>query len=124
TTPPYLDKTNATVLHAALRLDDGCGAIDAGASVRSAVGALRLGLERPGTTLVAAGDVRVGLPGGAEEAAGGDAGAALLVTGDPDVPVAATYLGGTTVAVEFLDRWRTPGDATSRTWEERFGELQ
>src|SRR5690606_27107790 len=29
-----------------------------------------------------------------------------------------------TVAAEFLDRWRTPGAATSRTWEERFGELQ
>jgi hypothetical protein len=28
------------------------------------------------------------------------------------------------VAAEFVDRWRTPGAATSRTWEERFGELQ
>ena len=55
--PPYLDKTNATVVHAALRLPDDCGAWDAGASVRAAVGALRLGLERPGTTLVTAADV-------------------------------------------------------------------
>jgi uncharacterized OB-fold protein len=25
---------------------------------------------------------------------------------------------------EFLDRWRTPGDRRSRTWEERFGETR
>lgn len=122
--PPYLDKTNATVVHAALRLPDDCGAWDAGASVRAAVGALRLGLERPGTTLVTAADVRTGLPGSAEESNGADAAAALLVTGDADAPVVAEYLGGTTVAAEFVDRWRTPGAAASRVWEERFGELQ
>jgi hydroxymethylglutaryl-CoA synthase len=122
--PPYLDKTNATVVHAALRLPDDCGAWDAGASVRAAVGALRLGLERPGTTLVTAADVRTGQPGSADEVNGADAAAALLVTGDADVPVVAEYLGGTTVAAEFVDRWRTPGAAASRVWEERFGELQ
>lgn len=120
--PPYLDKTNATVIHAALRLPDSVGAWDAGASVRNAVGALRMALERPGTTLVTAGDVRVGLPGSADESAGADAGAALLVSDEG--PFAAEYLGGTTVAAEFIDRWRTPGAPTSKTWEERFGELQ
>jgi 3-hydroxy-3-methylglutaryl CoA synthase len=124
TDPPYVDKTNATVVHAALRLDEGCGAWDAGASVRSAVGALRLALERPGTTLVAAGDLRGGLPGGGDESAGGDAGAAVLVSGDEGAPFVASYLGGTTVAAEFLDRWRPPGAPAARSWEERFGELQ
>ena len=124
TSPPYLDKTNATLVHAALRLDDACGAWDAGASVRSAVGALRLALQRPDATLVASGDVRIGLPGGGDESAGGDAGAALLVSGDADAPVIAEYLGGSTVAAEFIDRWRTPGATSSKTWEERFGELQ
>jgi hydroxymethylglutaryl-CoA synthase len=122
--PPYLDKTNATVVHAALRLPDDCGAWDAGASVRAAVGALRLALERPGTTLVTAADLRTGNPGSADEVNGADAAAALLVTGDADAPVVAEYLGGATVAAEFVDRWRTPGSATSRVWEERFGELQ
>jgi 3-hydroxy-3-methylglutaryl CoA synthase len=124
TNPPYLDKTNATVVHAALRLPDDCGAWDAGASVRSAVGALRLGLERSGTTLVTAGDVRGGLPGSGDETAGGDAGAAVLVTGDPTTPVVATYLGGSTATEEFIDRWRTPGAPASKVWEERFGEFQ
>jgi hydroxymethylglutaryl-CoA synthase len=124
TAPPYLDKTNATVVHAALRLDESCGAWDTGASVRSAVGALRAGLERPGTTLVAAGDVRVGWPGSADESTGGDAGAAVVVSGAADAQLIAEYLGGASVAAEFIDRWRAPGDAVSRTWEERFGELQ
>ena len=25
-------------------------------------------------------------------------------------------------SAEFLDRWRVPGDLTSKVWEERFGE--
>jgi 3-hydroxy-3-methylglutaryl CoA synthase len=119
TTPPYLDKTNATTIHAALRLPPTCGAWDAGASVRSAVGAIRLALERPGTTLVTAADLRTGQPGGADEAAGGDAAAALVVG---DGAVVADYLGGTTVAAEFIDRWRPAGQSWSRSWEERFGE--
>ena len=53
--PAYADKTNATAIHAALRLRDIGAAFDLGASVRSAVGALLLG-PRPGraATLVVA----------------------------------------------------------------------
>ena len=36
----------------------------------------------------------------------------------------AEFLGGASVTDEFLDRWRTPGDRRSRTWEERFGETR
>src|SRR5947209_168235 len=38
-TPGYLDKTNATVVHAALRLDPGTLAVDMLGSVRSGIGA-------------------------------------------------------------------------------------
>jgi 3-hydroxy-3-methylglutaryl CoA synthase len=125
TAPSYLDKTNATTIHAALRLPPACGAWDAGASVRSAAGALRLALERRGTTLVTAADIRTGQPGGAEESSGGDAAAALLVGGDSAADaVIAEYLGGATIADEFIDRWRPPGQSWSRTWEERFGEAR
>src|SRR5262249_54077850 len=44
TFPAYADRTNATAIHAALRLPDSTAAFDLGASVRSAVGALLLGL--------------------------------------------------------------------------------
>src|SRR6059058_466463 len=41
TSPAYLDKTNATAVHAALRLDRSATAYDAVGSARSAVAALR-----------------------------------------------------------------------------------
>ena len=42
--PAYVDKTNATAIHAALRLDDDVAALDLGGAQRSAVGALRIAL--------------------------------------------------------------------------------
>src|SRR3954452_22226093 len=62
--PAYLDKTNATAVHAALRLDRTVPAYDAVGSVRSAVGALRAGLAGSGPALVVTSDIRGGLPGG------------------------------------------------------------
>ena len=124
TSPAYLDKTNATALHAALRLDRDAAAYDALGSMRSTMGALRAALEATSPVLVVAGDVRVGLPGGAEESAAGDAAGAVLVADDADAPVLAEVLAQVSVSEEFVDRWRTPGDVASRTWEERFGETR
>ena len=120
--PAYLDKTNATTVHAALRLDAATSALDLGGAVRSSVGALRSALTGPGRTLVVSSDLRVGLPTSADECLGGDAAAAVLTGSAADGPLLAEYLGGASATAEFLDRWRTPGDVTSRTWEERFGE--
>ena len=124
TAPPYLDKTNATAVHAALRLDRTASAYDALGSCRSGVGALRAALEGRGTTLVTAGDLRSGAPTSPDEAAGGDAGSAVLV-GDGeagDGRLLAEHVAAVSLTEEFLDRWRTPGDASSKVWEERFGE--
>src|SRR5919106_4103652 len=66
-TPSYLDKTNAAAIHAALRLDDGVAAFDAGGAIRSGVGALRSALDSNGSVLVAASDMRTGLPTSADE---------------------------------------------------------
>ncbi len=126
-TPAYLDKTNATTVHAALRQPAEVAAFDFGGALRSGVGALRTALESggSGTTLVVVADLRDGLPTSADESAGGDGAAAVLVADDgPGTPVLAEYLGGASVSDEFLDRWRTPGDRRSRTWEERFGETR
>jgi 3-hydroxy-3-methylglutaryl CoA synthase/uncharacterized OB-fold protein len=123
--PAYLDKTNATAIHAALRLDTSAPALDLGGAARSAIGALRLALERSGNTLVVTADRRDGLPTGPDEAAGGDGAAAVLVgDGGGSAPVIAEYLGSGTATEEFVDRWRTPGDARSKVWEERFGETK
>jgi 3-hydroxy-3-methylglutaryl CoA synthase/uncharacterized OB-fold protein len=121
-TPPYLDKTNATVIHAALNLPSSVFAGDVGGAPRSANAALRAALGSSSLTLVAAGDVRSGRPGSADEAQGGDAAVAWLIGDDNDGPVLAEWLGGASATGEFLDRWRLPGWDYSRVWEERFGE--
>jgi 3-hydroxy-3-methylglutaryl CoA synthase/uncharacterized OB-fold protein len=124
TSPPYLDKTNATAVHAALGLDPGAVAADLNGSVRSAVAALGLALDSPrGPTLVVASDVRTGLAGGADERDGGDGAVALLVGASaPGLPVLAEPVAATSSTAEFLDRWRNPGQTASKVWEERFGE--
>jgi hydroxymethylglutaryl-CoA synthase len=123
--PAYADKTNATAIHAALRLDRASPAFDVNGSVRSAVGALRAVLSGAGTSLVVAADLRSGLAGGPDEALFGD-GAAALVVGEPadGAPLLAEVIGKGGATEEFLDRWRTPGASSSKVWEERFGETR
>ena len=118
--PAYLDKTNATAVAAALRLPGDVGAFDFGGALRSGVGCLIAALRGGGTNLVVAGDLRDGLPTSADESAGGDAGAAVLVGEGPDV--LAELVATASATDEFTDRWRAPGDRTSKLWEERFGE--
>jgi 3-hydroxy-3-methylglutaryl CoA synthase/uncharacterized OB-fold protein len=122
-TPPYLDKTNATVLHAALQLSPHVLAVDMVGSVRSGVGAFLAGAQSSVPTLVVLADVRTGLPGGADERDGGD-GAAAFVLGPhkAGLPILAEIVASASATDEFLDRWRIPGERASRTWEERFGE--
>jgi 3-hydroxy-3-methylglutaryl CoA synthase len=124
TTPTYLDKTNATAVHAALRLDRDVAAYDATGSSRSTLAAVGAALDARSPVLVVSSDLRIGLPGGAEEAAAGDAGAAVLFGDDGDGPVLAEVMGRAALTEEFLDRWRVPGEPASRTWEERFGETR
>ncbi len=118
--PTYLDKTNATALHAGLDLPTDVAAFDMLGSVHSGVGALHAGLAFGAPTLVVLSDIRIGNPGGADEAQGGD-GAVAILTGTGD-NVIADFIGGAVATDEFLERWRHPGDQASRVWEERFGE--
>ncbi|HSO95842.1 MAG TPA: OB-fold domain-containing protein [Acidimicrobiia bacterium] len=122
--PAYLDKTNATTIHAALRLDGDVLAADFGGAIRSGVGALVASLHGGTPTLIVTADTRDGLPTSGDESAGGDAGAAILVGSDSDGPLLATLIGEGHATEEFLDRWRTPGDRRSKVWEERFGETK
>src|SRR5881628_1504390 len=70
--PAYLDKTNATAIHAALDLDPAAPAFDMVGSVNSASGAMAAANFAPMPTLVVMSDLRTGLPGGADESGGGD----------------------------------------------------
>lgn len=123
--PAYLEKTNATAIHAALRLDTDCLAVDLGGATRSGMGALRAALGGSGTTLAVSADIRTGLPTSGDESQGGDGAAAVLIGDDGGpAPVIAEHLGGASATLEFVDRWRLPGETRTRQWEERFVELQ
>lgn len=119
--PVYLDKTNATTLHAALGLSPGVGAYDLVGSVRSGWAAMAqaaiAGFHVPTVAVVS--DLRSGLAGSVDEIHGGDGAVALLF--GPEGAV-AEILGRASVTEEVLDRWRVPGESASRLWEERFGE--
>lgn len=128
TFPAYADRTNATAIHAALRLPATTAAFDLGASVRSSVGALLLALTGGADpALVVAGDVRTGLPGSGEEAAGGDAASAFVVGSDASesggAPVVAELVGSASVTDEFVERWRAPGEQRTKVWDEKFSEI-
>ena len=118
--PAYLDKTNASAIHAALALDAQAAAFDMLGSVRSGAGAVWAAIDAGRPTLVALADIRTGLPGGGDEREGGD-GAVAFLFGESRSAVAEP-VARASVTAEFLERWRLPGDAVSRQWEERFGE--
>ncbi|MBI2704187.1 MAG: OB-fold domain-containing protein [Actinobacteria bacterium] len=123
--PSYADKTNATTVHAALRLDREVPAFDAVGAVRSATGALLAALNGSGTSLVVSSGARTGLPGSPDERDGGDGAAAFIIGDDASpAPVIAELLGSASTTEEFVDRWRVPGEPRSRSWEERFGETR
>ena len=122
--PAYLDKTNATTIHAALRLDRDVTALDWGGAIRSGVGALATALRGNDSVLVVTSDLREGLPTSTDESAGGDAAAAVVVGSDADGALLAELLGTGSATEEFIDRWRLPGDHRSKIWEERFGETK
>jgi 3-hydroxy-3-methylglutaryl CoA synthase/uncharacterized OB-fold protein len=119
--PAYVEKTNATVIHAVLDLPRSCSALDILGSVRASTGAFQLSLGRAARTLVVMSDIRTSLPGGADERDGGDAAAAFVMTGAHE-PVLAELIGSAEVTCDFLDRWRSPTATVARRWEERFGQ--
>ncbi|MDQ4112400.1 MAG: OB-fold domain-containing protein [Actinomycetota bacterium] len=116
TSPPYLDKTNAAAVHAALRLPSDVPAADLVGSARSTFAGIRAANAAGG--LVVAADVRVGKPGSLDEKSGGD-GAAALLFGEGDAIAEVLGVAGDTL--ELLDRWRDPQRMTGEQWEERFG---
>ena len=123
-TPPYLDKTNATVLHAALRLDPRALAVDMVGSVRSGVGAFLAGAQAAARHARRALRRAYGPARRGRRARRRRRRCRLRRRSRTRrrCPVLAELVASASATEEFLDRWRIPGDVASRTWEERFGE--
>lgn len=120
TSPAYVDKTNATAIHAALDLGRRGFAVDLAGAARGAVGALRAAMTTGGLAVLS--DLRTGRPGSADERDGGDGAAAFVVgEGSDELEPIAVPVAQAAATAEFLDRWRAPGAFASNGWEERFG---
>ncbi len=122
TDPAYVDKTNASAIHAALGVRRQCPALDFGGGLRSGIGALNAALRATGDIVVVASDRRSGLPTSTDESTGGDGAGAVRIGDAADGPLLAEFVTDASATEEILDRWRTPGDDRSRAWEERFAE--
>lgn len=126
TSPAYLEKTNASAIHAVLRLPQESSAADFGGAARSGIAALGAALRAAAggsSTMVVASDIRTGLATGRDESDGGDGAAAILVgTESSPAPLLAACIAQASATEEFTDRWRTPGDVGAKQWEERFAE--
>ncbi len=125
--PAYVDKTNATAIHAALRLDDDVPALDLGGAQRSAVGMLRIALAGSDTVARRSRPTCApACPGGPRRGRGRRRRLPALLIGDGSDGRCAEHRidRARRLTEEFVDRWRSPGDLRSKVWEERFGETR
>jgi 3-hydroxy-3-methylglutaryl CoA synthase/uncharacterized OB-fold protein len=113
--PPYLDKSSAATVHAALGLPESTAVMDL-TGLRAGASALRMALAAGGLAVLA--DLRTDPPGAAGELAQGDAAAAFAASADPSAPIRLRSAASSTV--ELLDRWRAPGTPHPTVWDERF----
>jgi len=116
TRPPYLEKTNASIVAAALGLGD-VGAFDVGGAIRSGVGAMLSAASIRGEALAILSDLRYGLPGSVDDLGGADAAVAVGFGDDPIAELVATA----SVTEEVMERWRPEGTTGPSTWDARWG---
>lgn len=123
TSPTYMEKTSATILHAALRLGGDVIAADVGIVAAWHLWRSSAARSTESSVLVASGDIRMGMAGSPDEKDGGDAGSAILVGESTDRWRVISRGDRCRIGdPEFLDRWRAPGDLRTHSWEDRFGE--
>jgi len=117
TTFPFLDRLNAGVVGAALRLPGSINALDIASTQRGGTSALRIALGAQSETLVLASEKRRTKAASPLEMSSGDAAAAILIgEGDP----VARLIGSATRTADFVDHYRTIDSEFDYQWEERW----
>ncbi len=117
TSLPFEDRSNAGLVAGALDLDPACRTLDSTGSLRAATSALHAALLAPGRALVIGSDARLARPASPQELQFGHGAAALLVS---DGPGLARFLGGESVAVDFVDHYRDADAEFDYALEERW----
>ncbi len=115
TTFPFLDRQNSVVLLEALNLPRRTRAMDVGASQRAATSSLLALLQSGRDGMVVAAEHRRAKAGSRAEMLWGDAAAAVATGGGP---LLAEFLGGESLATDFVDHYR--GGEFDYDWEERW----
>ena len=116
-TPPFAERQNASILHAALRLPVTCSTQESGTTARASLIALHRQLVSDAPGLVIAADRPVTSPGSAAEGRMGDGGAAIAVNTGPEL---LSYLGGGSLTSAMTERYRAPGAPFATEWEDRW----
>lgn len=121
TSHPNIDRQNAGIAKEALNLPDEVGAMDVGGSQRAGTSALLDALYAAkggaGEVLCLAAEKRRAQPASELELTTGDAAAALLVG---EGAVAAEFLDGHSVSIDFVDHFRAEGSDFDYNWEARW----
>lgn len=125
TTAPFADRSNATLLAAALDLPATVETADFGGSLRAGTTALAQAVKRSGAALglVVAADARLAKPGSSQELEYGAGAAAMLVAGpNPGGNSAARglILSVTHLAADFVHHYRMRGESFDYVLEERW----
>jgi 3-hydroxy-3-methylglutaryl CoA synthase len=124
TTLPFADRSNATLLAAALDLPPACETLDVTGTLRAGTTALAQASRRAdgGATLLIATDARQARPGSEQELQFGAAAVALLLApGNSGADRALAHLRGAAhVAADFVDHYRMSGVDFDYTLEERW----
>lgn len=116
-TPPFAERQNASVLHAALRLPSACLTQESGTTPRATLIALHRALTQSRPAVIVAADRPVTSPGSVAESRAGDGAAAVSINQGPQ---ALTYLGGASQASAMVDRYRAPAARFATDWEDRW----
>lgn len=112
----FADRSQAALMVDALGLPQSTRTADAGGSRRCATSALLEAIEARGEVIVVAGEKRKTQAGSAQQANFGDGGAAVRV-GDRG---GARYLGGASIAHDFIDSYTSRDRLIPYAYEERF----
>lgn len=119
TTLPFADRSNAGLVAGALLLDEHVPVQDLAGSQRAGTSGLAalLGSGATGPALLVGAERRPVRAGSPQEAAYGDAAAAVVVG---EGPVLAEFLGAESLTADFVDHYREAGAESDYAFEERW----